>query len=107
VAKAGGLLDQRADPRGVFLFRFEPRSLVADLGANPASTGSDEMIPVVYELDLSKAGSYFLAQNFAMRDHDIIYIANARTTTLQKFLDLLGAIVSPALSGATVDAYVR
>ena len=28
VAKAGGLLDYRADPTGVFLFRYEPVGLV-------------------------------------------------------------------------------
>ena len=41
IAKAGGLLDLRADPEGVFLFRFESpaavRALaVPDLGRNPA-----------------------------------------------------------------------
>ena len=28
LAKAGGLLDLRADPAGVFLFRFEPAAVV-------------------------------------------------------------------------------
>ena len=33
IAKAGGLLDQRADPEGVFLFRFEPPAVVSALGS--------------------------------------------------------------------------
>ena len=31
IARAGGLLDNRADPAGVFLLRFEPTALAAEL----------------------------------------------------------------------------
>ena len=34
IAKAGGLLDSRADPGGVFLLRFEPAALVRELEPN-------------------------------------------------------------------------
>ena len=32
LAKAGGLQDQRSDPAGVFLFRYEPPPMVKALG---------------------------------------------------------------------------
>jgi polysaccharide export outer membrane protein len=66
VAKAGGLLDQRADPRGVFLFRYEPASLFYTIRTadKPAVVPPDALIPVVYRLDLREPRSYFVARRF-------------------------------------------
>ena len=55
LAKAGGLQDLRADPAGVFLFRFEPPAVVGALKAPPLATGPGGTSPVVYRLDLSDA----------------------------------------------------
>ncbi|WP_029922309.1 polysaccharide biosynthesis/export family protein [Nevskia soli] len=107
VAKAGGLTDSRADPRGVFLFRFEPKSIAENLGTAPSEINDDAPVPVVYQLDLSKAGSYFLAQNFDVRDHDILYISNSPSTELEKFLNLVGLVVQPLINGAIVDSSVK
>src|SRR6267154_1851114 len=41
LAKAGGLQDLRADPAGVFLFRFEPPGIVNALGRPQLHTGPD------------------------------------------------------------------
>ena len=41
LAKAGGLQDQRSDPAGVFLFRFEPPDIVNALGRPQLQTGPD------------------------------------------------------------------
>src|SRR4029077_5934531 len=73
LAKAGGLQDMRSDPAGVFLFRFEPPTVVAALNAPQLGTGPDRASPVVYRLDMSDANSYFLAQRFPVEDKDIIY----------------------------------
>jgi polysaccharide biosynthesis/export protein len=107
VAKAGGLSDERADPQGVFLFRFEPRSVAVNLGPVPANLADDAPVPVVYRLDLTKAGTYFLAQNFDVRDHDILYIANARATELEKFLALVSLISQPVIGGAVVQSTTK
>src|SRR5579864_9243430 len=48
LAKAGGLQDQRSDPAGVFLFRFEPARIVRALGRPSLGTGPDGDSPVVY-----------------------------------------------------------
>lgn len=103
VAKAGGLTDSRADPRGVFVFRFEPKSLAQNFGPAAKGFADDALVPVVYQLDFTKAGSYFLAQNFDIRDHDILYVSNAPATELEKFLNLVGLITSPLINGAVVD----
>jgi polysaccharide export outer membrane protein len=102
LAKAGGLLDLRADPAGVFLFRFEPPAIVTALNAPQLATGPDRSSPVVYRLDMSNANAYFLAQRFPVEDKDVIYVANARLNELQKFFTLLNTITGPVITGIVV-----
>lgn len=94
VARAGGLLDQRADPAGVFVFRSE---------AAPEGAIDTKPVPVIYRLDLTRAGSYFLGRDFEMRDRDIVYVAGATTNELQKFLVLLGLVSQPVINGVIVN----
>lgn len=100
IAKAGGLLDFRSDPDGIFLLRFEPPSLVRDLAPQRPIDPRERLIPVVYRLTLRDAKNYFLARSFTMRDKDVLYVANATGAELQKFLNLVGTITSPVLTGA-------
>jgi polysaccharide biosynthesis/export protein len=103
LAKAGGLQDQRSDPSGVFLFRYEPPRVVRALGEPQLDTGPDRSTPVVYRLDMRDAKSYFLAQQFAIRDQDIIYVANADLDELQKFFSLLNTLTGPVLTGVVIE----
>ena len=102
LAKAGGLQDLRADPAGVFLFRYEAPPIVKTLGRPLLGTGPEGSSPMVYRLDLSDAKSYFLAQRFAMHDKDIIYVANADFNELQKFFTLLNTLTGPVITGIVV-----
>jgi len=102
LAKAGGLQDLRADPAGVFLFRFEPPPIVKTLGRPQLGTGPEGSSPMVYRLDLSDAKSYFLAQRFPIHDKDIIYVANADFNELQKFFSLLNTLTGPVITGIVV-----
>ena len=89
IARAGGPLDDKADARGVFLFRFEP---------GPDGTE----VPTIYQLDLLNPQSYFAAQRFMMQEKDVLFTANAQSNSLQKFLALLNLLVSPALNAAVL-----
>jgi polysaccharide export outer membrane protein len=102
LAKAGGLQDLRADPTGVFLFRFEPPDVIGALNAAPLATGPGGSSPIVYRLDLSDASGYFFAQRFPVDDKDIIYVANARLNELQKFFTLLNTLTGPVITGIVV-----
>jgi polysaccharide biosynthesis/export protein len=102
LAKAGGLQDQRADPAGVFLFRFEPPRVVNALGRPQLATGPEGSTPVIYRLDLRDAKSYFLAQRFPVEDKDIIYVANADLNEIQKFFTLLNTLTGPVITGVVV-----
>jgi polysaccharide export outer membrane protein len=106
LAKAGGLQDLRADPAGVFLFRFEPPDVVDALKARALATGPGGSSPIVYRLDLSDANSYFFAQRFPVEDKDIIYVANARLNELQKFFTLLNTVTGPVITGIVVKGSV-
>lgn len=102
VAKAGGLIDSKSDPDGVFLLRFEPPKTVAAIVPGRPIDRREQLIPVVYRLSLRDAKSYFLARSFRMRDKDVLYVANASGAELQKFLTLVSTITTPILTGVTV-----
>jgi polysaccharide export outer membrane protein len=103
IAKAGGLIDQRADPSGLFLLRFEDLRLVQQLAPGHPERPSGEIVPVIYHLDMREAGSYFLARQFNVRDKDIVYVANAPLNEVQKFVNLLGSVLGPAANAATIE----
>jgi polysaccharide export outer membrane protein len=107
IAKAGGLLDERADPSGVFVFRYEPSDVAARLCGECAKGADKSGVPIAYRLDMSKASSFFVAQSFEMRDHDVLFVANAEKIDLQKALGMLRDLMSPVLTGAVVTRAVE
>jgi polysaccharide export outer membrane protein len=107
LAKSGGLVDLRADPRGVFLFRFEPSSIVSALQAQVLATGPNGTSPVVYNLNLKNVNNYFFAQRFPIEDKDVIYVANAPLTELQKVFTLINTVTGPVISGVVVSRAVN
>jgi polysaccharide export outer membrane protein len=102
LAKAGGLLDDRADPRSVFLFRYEPVGLVQALGQPIATAAPSGVSPIAYRLDLRDAKSYPLAQEFRVRDKDIIFVANSEGRALYKFFTTLSKVTGPVITGFLV-----
>ena len=95
LARSGGLQDQRADAKGVFIFRFEDPLVLGATGDNPQLM-PDGTVPVIYRVDLKDPRSFFVAQGFPMRNKDVMYIANAPAAELQKFLNILTSVVFTA-----------
>ena len=97
LGRLGGLQDMRADPKGVFLFRWETAERMAGLVNRPlpATTGP---IPVVFQVNLKEPETFFAAQNFAMKNGDVIFISNSPASDLQRFVNLIASTVLPALS---------
>lgn len=91
LGRAGGVIDSRADPQGVFIFRFEPASAATE-PANATMKTVDGRVPVVYRLNLRDPASFFAMQNFPMKDRDILYVTNAPLAELQKFINLVFSI---------------
>lgn len=96
LARSGGLVDNRADARGVFIFRFEDAKLV-DVD-HPLTIGTDGTVPVVYQVDLRDPASFFVTQNFPIQNHDVIYVANSPEAEFNKFLKLLISVAMPGLT---------
>ena len=97
LARAGGLVDSRSSPQGVFVFRFEPERAL-DWPRQPVVTTPDGLVPVVYRLDLKNPQSFFVMQGFAMNHKDIVYVSNAPAAELQKFLNLVFSVAFPVLN---------
>lgn len=86
LARVGGPNDIQADPRSVFLFRYDAVAIAA---GDP---------PVIYRLNLMKPESYIIAQNFPMNDKDLIYIANSASNPVSKFVAILNQLFAPLLT---------
>jgi polysaccharide biosynthesis/export protein len=101
LGRIGGLLDSRSDPKGVFIFRFEPSESL-QWPRQPVATTPDGMVPVVYRMDLSDPRSFFAMQSFPMQHRDIVYVSNAPIAELQKFLNVVFSITYPVLNAVNV-----
>jgi polysaccharide export outer membrane protein len=94
LARAGGLVDPQSDPRGVFIFRFEPKNAL-DWPTQPVATTPEGLVPVIYRINLKDPGSFFVMQSFAMNNKDLLYVSNAPVAELQKFTNIVFSIVYP------------
>lgn len=101
LGKAGGLLDNRANPGAVLVYRMEPRKTAAKLGV-PVEKFEGEHIPVIYQFNLRDPGGFFMASSFPVRNKDVIYIGNAAIVKFMKFIDVVGATTSAASAGRNV-----
>lgn len=106
VAHAGGLLDQRADATGLFVFRYENASTLAKLGFYSGSEGVREgkRVPVIYRINMAHAKSYFYAQSFILTDKDSIFVSNASSVQTAKFLSLVNLGLTPGVAAARIGA---
>lgn len=85
LATAGGANPNLGDPAAIFVFRF--------------TTAPDQTEqPVVYHLDMMKAGSYFLAQRFVMQDKDILYVGNAVANQPSKAVQIVSQLFAPIVT---------
>jgi polysaccharide biosynthesis/export protein len=107
LGKSGGLLDDKSDPHGVFVLRYEPVALARKHpGISPhLLTGS--VVPVAYRLDMRDPTSLFRARRFTMRDKDILYVSLAPITEVERVFRLVQMLTSPVVSGATVRSAVQ
>ncbi len=91
IATAGGVNFNIGNPAAIFLFRYEKDEQGKDL-------------PKVYHLNMMKAGTYFLAQRFPMRDKDVLYFGNAAANQPSKLFQLISQLFTPLM---TVTAAVQ
>jgi len=90
LAKAGGLQDNRSDPQGVFVFRYEKPSVLRSIRPESPFASGIQAAPVVYRLNLRDPNSLFLEQSFPVANRDLIYVSNSPSTDVQKVFAIIG-----------------
>jgi polysaccharide export outer membrane protein len=92
VSMMGGMNDARADPKGILVLRRYGDTHIG----NP---GGPSRARVVFSFDLTSADGLFSADEFAIRDGDVVLATQAPATTAERVLRLFGAFLG---SGRTV-----
>lgn len=107
IGKAQGLVDERADPEGVFVLRYEPVAIARGYpGITPAQAALN-LVPVVYLINMREPQSLFRARRFAVHDKDIIYVSNSPFSDLQKLFNLVSALEAPVGQGLVAQQIIR
>lgn len=107
VALAGGGSDNRVDAKGYFVYRFEQREVMEavlgrekfrELLAKGMEPDEFNRYPIVYQFDMSKPDSLFVAQNFRINSRDVVYLSRHPVVDLAKFVAVVQGPVSVATS---------
>jgi polysaccharide biosynthesis/export protein len=107
LAKAGGLIDSRSDPQGVFIFRYEPESVLRAIRPNSPLLARGRLSPVVYRLNLSDPNSLFLEQSFHIANRDLIYVSNSPSTDVQKVFGIVAGGIGTVGSASSIATAVK
>lgn len=101
LGKAGGLLDGRANPSHVMLYRQLSKDSLGRMGVD-TSRFTGVVVPVIIKANLRDPAGFFAMQQLSMHDKDMLYIGNADSVEIIKFLDIVNSITSTA-SGVSSD----
>ena len=97
LGRASGIKDDRADIRGVFIFRLEDPAALDPAVAATARRTPDGRIPVVYRINLRDPASFFVAQSFPIENKDILYVSTAPLSDFQRFVSIISSLAFTAL----------
>lgn len=89
IATAGGSHPNFGDPAAIFVFRYVPDE-------------HGELKPVVYHINMMKAGSFFLAQRFQVQDKDVLYFGNSAANQPSKMIHLISQLFSPIMTATSM-----
>ncbi|RWX76131.1 polysaccharide export protein [Neorhizobium lilium] len=93
LAKAGGLLDDKAEPQAVLLYRVVDRDFLRSLGVDTSHFAGDQ-IPVIFRANLRDPAAFFAVQKFPMQNKDVIYVSTSDAVELVKFLTIVNSVTS-------------
>lgn len=86
LSTAGGLQTTSANPRAIFVFR--------------APVSADAPKPRVYAMDLTRADSLILAEQFSLQPRDVVYVAS---TDFSKYNRVIGQLLPTISSVFQID----
>lgn len=88
VARVASLQDNQADPRQVLIYRRESRQALEQMGVDFSDApyfGHD--VPTILRANFRSPDIFFLANEFRMRDGDVIFVTNAAAVEFQRFFN--------------------
>lgn len=106
IGRAQGLLDNQADPAGVYLLRWERPELLTRIGRHVTDYGTPR-VPTIYHFDLAVPSHLLASQQIEIQDKDIIYVTNAVTVEMHKALRVLAELSYITLNGAQSAWFVN
>jgi polysaccharide export outer membrane protein len=92
LGRVGGVNSERANIRGVFIFRLENPVALDPVTSASARRTPDGLVPVIYRIDLKNPATFFVAQGFPIRDKDVLYVSSAPLTDLQRFVGIVSSM---------------
>lgn len=92
LGRVGGLKDDRANIRGVFIFRLEDPAALDPTVAATARRTPDGRIPVIYRINMRDPATFFVAQSFPIRNKDVLYVSTAPLSDFQRFFGLVSSM---------------
>ncbi|NML92251.1 polysaccharide export protein [Novosphingobium sp. TW-4] len=98
LGRIGGLQDNRADIKGVFIFRLEDPATLGGIVTPATRMTPDGKVPVIYRVDMSNPATFFVAQGFRIQNKDILYVSNAPLVDIQKFVSVISAMAFSIVS---------
>ena len=102
LAKVGGLNDERANAKGIFIYRTESTELLRQLMPEKNFSAYGPNANVIYQVDLTDPSGFFLLKGFNLRNRDLIYIANSSLAEVRKFATLVSSTAAPVAQAASV-----
>ena len=88
LGRVGGLQDGRADARAVFIFRFEDPKIM-NWPTPPKVVNHEGKVPAIYKIDMNDPANFFVAQTFPISNKDIIYVSDAPSSQMQRFISMV------------------
>lgn len=94
LGKAFGLDVARANAGEVYVYREVAKDKLL-AGSEPHGPRADELqgfpdtVPLILRFNLTRPGGYHLAQGFAMQNKDVVFVPDADTINLLKFISVI------------------
>lgn len=106
LGKAGGLLDDKAEPQAVLVYRLVGKDFLHKIGVDTRAFISND-VPVIFRANLRDPSGFFMTQKFPMQNKDIIYVSTSPSVEFLKFLTLVNSATSSASNIADTRRSIR